>query len=481
MKNKLQLLVPIFFAVLFAALVFRNVQLSHVPLQDWDESIYARVAYESAKDKHWSMTYNNQLWLEKPPLFVYLLSGVMMLFGQSEFWLRSISIVFGMAVLICLYLLSQKIARALFKKDTPYLQLVSLLPVLVVLSTQLFVERTTYVDYDMPLALGWLLFFLADSFGVQLVGLLIGVLSKSLLGFFPFVFDILYFRKMNRPVWQWIALLLIPLIWHFISLTVYGETFIQMHIVDHLLKRVSDPIELHFGGRTFYVKELISQFSILLVVIGGGYLALAINFVRKFLKKKAFPDHETIILLSPLAYLAFLTISKTKIPWYIMPTLPLLSLSVVYLFYAIKNKWFRIALSVVVVAFFGYKFSSYTILFKPDTSIKDKDKVAMCIQKLPQSSVAMLVDEDERKIKNVFDAAHLGISSSFIYGGSPALVYYSRKKVDFYYDVKEFTKKAPTYKVVIVKKNDESSLNSISKSPSCASGEWKSFTIESSR
>jgi 4-amino-4-deoxy-L-arabinose transferase-like glycosyltransferase len=481
MKNKFQLLIYIFFAVIFAALVFRNIQLSHVPLQDWDESIYARVAYESAKDKHWSMTYNNQLWLEKPPLLVYLLSGIMMLFGQSEFWLRSISILFGMAVLICLYLLSQKIAKAMFKKDTPYLPLVSILPVLIVLSTQLFVERTTYVDYDMPLALGWLFFFLADTFNIQLIALLIGVLSKSLLGFFPFVFDILYFRKMNRPVWQWIALLLIPLVWHFISLAVYGETFVQMHIVDHLLKRVSDPIELHFGGRTFYVKELISQFSILLIVIGGGYIALTISFVKKFLKKKMFPDHETIILLSPLAYLAFLTISKTKIPWYIMPTLPLLSLTVVYLFYSVQNKWFRIVLSVFIIAFFCYKFSSFTVLFKPDTTVKDKDKVAMCIQKLPQSTVAMLVDEDERKIKNVFDAAHLGISSSFIYGGSPALVYYSRKKVDFYYDVKEFTKKAQNYKIVIVKKNDEASIENINKTPACASGDWKSFTIESSR
>ena len=481
MKNKFQLLIFLFFAVIFAALVFRNVQLSQVPLQDWDESIYARVAYESAKDRHLSMTYNQELWLEKPPLLVYLLSGVMMLSGQSEFWLRSISIIFGMAVLVCLYLLSKKVAKALFKKDTPYLGLAALLPVMVVLSTQLFIERTTYIDYDMPLALGWLLFFLADSFGVQLIALLIGVLSKSLLGFFPFVFDILYLRKMNRPLWQWFALLLIPLVWHFISFAVYGEVFIQTHIIDHLFKRVSDPIELHFGGRMFYVKELISQFSILLVVIVGAYVVLGLSFIKKFLKKKTFPDHETIILLSPLAYLAFLTFSKTKIPWYIMPTLPLLSLSVLYLFYAIQNKWFRILFSVFIIGFFGYTFTSHTFLFKPDTSIKDKDKVAMCLQKLPQTSVAMLVDEDERKIKNVFDAAHLGISSSFIYGGSPAFVYYSRKKVDFYYDVKEFMKKAPSYKVVIVKKSDQSSLDGLNKSPSCKSGEWESFIIESSQ
>jgi hypothetical protein len=111
MKNKYQLLSLIFFVFVFVALVFRNVQLSHVPLQDWDESIYARVAYESAKGHHLSMTYNDKLWLEKPPLLVYLLSVSMMIFGQSEFWLRSISIVFGMAVLVCIYILGKKLAK----------------------------------------------------------------------------------------------------------------------------------------------------------------------------------------------------------------------------------------------------------------------------------------------------------------------------------------------------------------------------------
>ena len=134
-----------------------------------------------------------------------------------------------------------------------------------------------------------------------------------------------------------------------------------------------------------------------------------------------------------------------------------------------------------IIGFFGYTFTSHTFLFKPDTSIKDKDKVALCLQKLPQTSVAMLVDEDERKIKNVFDAAHLGISSSFIYCGSPAFVYYSRKKVDFYYDVKEFMKKAPSYKVVIVNKSDQTSLEGLNKSSSCKSGEWECFIIESSQ
>lgn len=481
MKNKYLILTWAFFIVVFGALVFRNIQLSHVPLQDWDESIYARVAYESAKDHHLSMTYNGGLWLEKPPLLVYLLSITMMVFGQNEFWLRFISILFGMAVLYCLYMLGQKIATRIFKKDTPHLKLVAFLPVLVVLSTQLFVERTTYVDYDMPLALGWVMFFLAESFSMQLLALCIGVFSKSLLGFFPLAFDIFYFRKLNRPVWQWLLLIAVPLLWHFISFAVYGNSFIQMHIVDHLLKRVSDPIELHFGGRTFYVKELLNQFSILLPVIAAGYLLQAYQMVRTFLKNKHWPIKESLVLLSPLAYLVFLTISKTKIPWYIMPTLPLLSLAVLYLYFGVQSKWFRLVLTISIVGFFLYSFGKYTVLFRPDTSIKDKDKVAMCIQKLPQSSIAMLVNEDERKIKNVFEAAHLGISSSFIYGGSPAFVYYSHKTIHFYYDTKEFTRDATKYAVVVVNKNDEATLTQIKKSPSCSSGDWQSYITESSR
>ena len=94
---------------------------------------------------------------------------------------------------------------------------------------------------------------------------------------------------------------------------------------------------------------------------------------------------------------------------------------------------------VVIVGSFMIRFIPATYALNI-TSQNDPDnvKVARCIAPLQSSSVSMLVNAQERQNRNVLEAAQQQTETSFIYGGSPAFVYYSGKHVEYYYKVEQY-------------------------------------------
>lgn len=194
-------------------------------------------------------------------------------------------------------------------------ELMAFIPVLFLLATPLFLQRATTINYDMPLALGWILFATAAAYHWRLIALCLGVWSKSLLGFFPMVFDIFRLRKKDltgKTLVLYIGLLLIPLVWHLGAWLFYWSTFVQQHIIDHMIRRVTHPIELHFGGKLFYLHELWNQHGILLAVLGVGYALLGYEILRD-LAAKRIPRYSLMVLTAPLIFIGFLTYSSTKI------------------------------------------------------------------------------------------------------------------------------------------------------------------------
>lgn len=435
--------------------------MAPVPLMDWDESIYAQVSQEIVEKKTLEMTYNDSLWVEKPPFMIYLMALVMLITSQ-EVWLRFISLALTLVLLVSLYVLTKNIVSVLFKKEIrDFLhwqkEFVYMLPVLFLLSSTTFLERTTLVNYDIPLALGWVGYFMANTYGMRLLFLSIGVLSKSLLGYFPVIVDFaLITRKNATPtaVFKTLLLLILPFSWHIISFFAYGQSFIQAHFVDHLIKRVVSPIELHFGGRLFYAKVLWGEYSLLLIIPVIGYALLAYIAIKHIIKTKALPPREMLILGSPLVFFTFLTFSQTKIWWYIISFLPIFALITAFTYMQIRARAGRILMSVAIVGYFIFQFSQSTLFFQPSPSVSEKIQLARCLEEHDSSTVAFLVDEQERQNKQVFEAAQIGISSSFIYGGSPAFVYYSGSHIDFYYDVNSFKKDFSKADIAVITKKD---------------------------
>ncbi|MCX7996253.1 MAG: hypothetical protein N2691_00635 [Patescibacteria group bacterium] len=478
--------VILLFLVIGAALIWRNMQMTVVPLADWDESIYARIGYELAQSPSLETTYNGKPWMEKPPLINYLLGIVHAATDGNVFWLRMISVAFAMATLGVTYILTVRLIVPARKGISAYeLELLRFLPVFLLLGTPLFVERATLINYDQPLALGWVAYLAATSVRWKLLALVIGVSSKSLLGFFPVVFDLF---RLKRKDYSWKTfrdyslLAVVPLIWHLAALATYGYTFVQQHIIDHMIRRVVDPIELHFGGRLFYARELWNQYGFLAIVFGAAYLYLLFTILVTTCRKKV-PPYFIAVLSAPLVYLAFLTFSATKIWWYILPVLPLMGLVLPFALSAIPVRWIRITSAIVLSLFLLYRFGQQTLFFQPKTDQSAKHILGRCIAKLPGDRIAFLVDENERKIKQVFEAAQIGISSSFIYGGSPAFVYYSKKQVAFFYDVDSFRMKYSSYPLAVFALADQNVVSDDDiPQPLCQSGGWIAIrTTEGSR
>ena len=188
-----------------------------------------------------------------------------------------------------------------------------------------------------------------------------------------------------------------------------------------------------------------------------------------------------LTLFSPLLFMAVLTFGKTKIYWYLATMLPLFVLVYPYLYLKIKNKYARIIIVVLIIGYFIINFIPNTYLLKNDYQIPEKVKLAQCLSKNPNKSLAFLVDEEERKIKNFLEAAHYQTGSSFFYGGSPSFVFYVKKKIDFFYNIDDLSNRILKYSLIVISKKDWQNNNQLKEALSqgyyqlCRSDQWLSF------
>jgi len=75
--------------LIVAGLIMGLVRLSAAPLIDSDEATYARVFHESVERGDFlTFTKRGGPWLEKPPLYFWLMAGSAALFGETEFAMR---------------------------------------------------------------------------------------------------------------------------------------------------------------------------------------------------------------------------------------------------------------------------------------------------------------------------------------------------------------------------------------------------------
>ena len=69
-------------------------------LRTWDESIYAEVAKEMlTRGSWWTLSWNFQPWVDKPPLFMWLTALTYRCFGVSETSARMVGVLFGVATI----------------------------------------------------------------------------------------------------------------------------------------------------------------------------------------------------------------------------------------------------------------------------------------------------------------------------------------------------------------------------------------------
>lgn len=460
--SKNRLIIFIFFFFFLLGLMIRVYKLNQQPFSDWDEGIYAQVAKEIIKNKSLRTTFDNQIWLNKPPLSHLLIALVFSFTNYSQFYSRLIFVVFSFFTLLYTY----KVALKIFPQSS-----ILILSPLFLLASELYLERSTILNTDIIIAFSWIGYvYYINSFWKKIFFLLLGVWSKSLVGFYPLFFELIYFfykknylRKekiMNLVVYLNFAILLASL-WYLWAYLKFGNYFLEAHFYDQILKRVEKPIELHFGenlGIKYYPLKLFDKAQLLTIFLFIGYFSLLMKLFKLINKEKtrAFFTNNFLpflYFLFPLPFLIFLLFGKSKIYWYLIFPLPFLALTATFPFYQLKKTLRKIAFLLFFVILI-FSFVEKTYLYKPPTEKSESHELALCLKKSPFKKVAYLVDVNQRNNYQFIKNHQLDTKTSFIYGGSPAFFYYADKDIDFFYNVSEFKKKYLNYPIVVLKEED---------------------------
>jgi len=427
----------VFFVLIIGGLWIRLIKMSAVPFLDWDESIYVQVAREWIRHPGFTLHYNTALWFEKPPLLFAIIGTLFKVFGTSEFIARLPSLFAAICCVVLVFQIINKISRNILAKIAGTVLFVA---------TPYFIERASIVNVDIFLTLGWLLYICDNTFVSKLIGTIIGVWTKSFLGFIPLCVDIalsIYYRSLTmKKMREWVVILLVSLIWHLAMIVQYPSQFISSHIKDHLISRVTTPIELHFGGKFFYLEKIWENYPWIVVIAGIGVVIWIVTMLRHRDTKQI-----DIFFLLPLVYLALLTVSRSKLSWYVVPILPFVAIWVVYSISHIHQKSLQTLLYFALIGLSGYMILQQTVGF---TVVKDvipqQVALARCQKGMPPfTRVAYLVAPTQRKDAHVIEAAQLAISSSFIYGSAPTFVFYLDKPVTFFYKPEIFLNQVSKY------------------------------------
>ncbi|MDP9049925.1 MAG: glycosyltransferase family 39 protein [Acidobacteriota bacterium] len=307
-------------ATLTAALALLPL-LGRKPLTDWDEAIYAQVSREMLHHSWLIPHWNTAVWLEKPPLMLWITAAFFHFFGVTEFWARAASALSGVAVVGILHLW---LART---RST----LAAWLSTLMLLGTFGFLHSCHTGEMDITLALcctialiglaqvevghdfGWLLFWA----GFALAAMTKGAASVTL----PITAAILTLVQRLRlrapflPFFGGLVLCLaIAVPWHLAMLPLFGRGFLREYLGLHILTRATQQIEGHVTPWWFYLKVLL--------VAAPPFVLLYPAAIAQALRRNSGLRAFAIFALTTLV---FFSAVQTRLPQYIVPMYPALA------------------------------------------------------------------------------------------------------------------------------------------------------------
>src|SRR3989344_8339688 len=421
------------------------------PFFDWDESINVQVAKEMIEKKSLVPLWQGNTWLDKPPL-PFLFFGIIMKltpFLQPEISLRITALILSIIALIFVY--------ATFYKATKN-QLIPLLTVIITSFSPIFLQRSQILNLDVFLLIGWLGYLLfVQNFWLSLAFLVISVLTKSLIGFYPIVIlgiYYLFFNKNYKIIKQMFIHVLILSSWYIIMFFLFGWDFWHQHIIETHFRRVTASIESHFGQRTYYLDLIREQLGVFFWPSLLGLTLAIINFFRRLTK---YGDRNIWLnVFYLLLWFVFLNLTKTKIFWYLYPAIPQFAFLAVYPFHVILNGakhseessgsvkrtlrsldpslFLRMTVTLLIIAFIFHQNFIKTNFFTTFYS-KPEDYYRLALfAKDRCDSLTFLVGKETREATKTIENLGLTIASTKQWGDHPSIVYYFGKRVNFFYD-----------------------------------------------
>ncbi|MBI5406962.1 MAG: phosphatase PAP2 family protein [Nitrospirae bacterium] len=317
-------------------------QLGGPGLFDVDEAVYAESAREMVTTGDWiTPQYNYANRYDKPVLFYWLISSAYRLFGITEFAARFWSAVFGCGIVVMSYYFLCRVGERRWGVLSA-----------IILATSLEVILLSHAAItDMTLALfmtaSLFCFFLGHTAGEGsakrgwywglYLNMALAVLTKGPVGIvIPGLVILLFLfytgrireglREMNLFSGGAIFLL-VALPWYVIEIGVNGWAYIDAFFIKHNFTRYTGVVSGH-GAPVYYFIPVI------LLAFFPWSAFLPYGLIRSFRigRSKDHYTHKDLAILFAsfwfLTVLVFFSISKTKLPGYILPLAPAIAILV---------------------------------------------------------------------------------------------------------------------------------------------------------
>jgi 4-amino-4-deoxy-L-arabinose transferase-like glycosyltransferase len=311
------------------SLFFLVYKLGSGSLASWDEALYAAIAKEVVHTGDWlRFTLDGSPWTDKPPLAIWATAVMFKVFGVNEFAARLFSALCGAGTVIVTYFMG----RELVNRWTGFLA------ACVLLSSSHFIRFTRFGMLDAPLTffmtLAFFFFWLGHYRNRYLIfsGVAIGlaVMTKGLAAFFVFPVIWLYCLLSGRASLltrssYWVGVMIavaIALPWHMYQLWETNGLFLKDGVLKHLVTRTTTALDGHSGNWYFYIRTMINKFHpwILVAIFSAPYA------LYRAVKERE--DEAIFLSLWIFFILIAVSVIRTKLPWYILPIYPAVSITV---------------------------------------------------------------------------------------------------------------------------------------------------------
>lgn len=297
-------------------------------LANWDEAVYAQVSKEILERGEWlTPHYEYQVWIDKPPLFLWTTAILYELFEVNEFWARAASAFSGIGLVVVVYVIG----------DLVYDRMVGVFAGLILLTSPQFVKAARFGTTDVMLTLlvmiaiygylrlergsgrWWYLIASASALAVlvkssaALVGpaaIGVGLAANGRLA------DSIRSSHFRR------ALLLAVAIcgpWHVWMLMTQGQAFVDNYLKYNTVDYLSTPLDGHVEALAFYISVLQSGLH---AWYGLGAFTLALALEESF--EGSWRSRILLILIAVV--FGLFTLAQTKLFWYVLPLYPSVAL-----------------------------------------------------------------------------------------------------------------------------------------------------------
>lgn len=326
--NLIFFVLGIFFIAFSVFLLIHN--LGRFPLENWDEAFYGQTTKEMLQTRdlvvlHW----NSTVWLEKPPMFMWVTSFLSLIFGMSEFILRLPSAVNALALIILATVW-------VYKK---YSILPSIFTFFTLALNNIFIYRARSANIDLLVSFFIFLTFLINlsknKFKYPLLGFLFAFvyLTKASLVLFPFVVfvlgEIVYehknFRKNLKEYFKLLAVFLgLSGAWLMLAYFQQGTAYVH-----YFLFQSDQGVATLANFNQNYILHVyysLQRRFFWLFVVGLSFALLKIKSKEYFL-----------LLAYSLLLLIQLSFSSKDNNWYLIPSIPFWSIIIGFAVYSILN------------------------------------------------------------------------------------------------------------------------------------------------